>query len=262
MESNDSRVATFLDMDDVPHLTAAEKAKILRGVAPWELQARKSGIPGHGIGAIYPIAENVMTIQPFEIPKHWPRSYGMDPGWNCTAVLWFAWDTDHPYRDKENNTCYPAYAYDEYYRGQEHPSVHASAINRRGAWIPGVIDPAAEKARGLDGELLLETYRNLGLNVHKADNTVVSGLIRCWDMLSTQQLRIFDTLMNWRKEIRLYKRDEKGVVIKRNDHLMDAMRYNVMSGFAVAKSPPASEGGLPWFSWDPTMASPGGVWTG
>ena len=94
------------------------------------------------------------------------------------------------------------------------------------------------------------------------DNTVVSGLIRCWDMLSTQQLRIFDTLVNWRKEIRLYKRDEKGVVLKRNDHLMDAMRYNVMSGYDVARPPPASEGGLPWFTWDPTMATPGGVWTG
>ena len=249
-------------MDDVPHLTAAEKAKILRGVAPWELQARKSGIPGHGIGAIYPIAENVMTIAPIDIPKHWPRSYGMDPGWNCTAVIWFAWDTDHGYVDREGATRYPAYAYDEYYRGQEHPAVHVAAIRTRGPWIPGVIDPAAEKARGPDGELLIETYRSLGLNVHKADNTVVSGLIRCWDMLSTQQLRIFDTLVNWRKEIRLYKRDEKGVVLKRNDHLMDAMRYNVMSGYDVARPPPASEGGLPWFTWDPTMATPGGVWTG
>lgn len=260
--NKDSRVATFLDMDDVPHLTAEEKAKILSGVPPWELQARKSGIPGHGVGAIYPIAENVMTIQPFEIPKHWPRSYGMDPGWNCTAVLWFAWDTDHPYADNEGVTRYPAYAYDEYYRGQEHPAVHVAGINTRGKWIPGVIDPAAEKARGPDGELLIETYRSLGLNVHKADNTVVSGLVRCWDMLSTQKLRVFETLVNWRKEIRLYKRDEKGVVIKRNDHLMDAMRYNVMSGFDVARPPPASEGGLPWFAWDPTMASPGGVWTG
>jgi hypothetical protein len=262
MSDNDSRISTFLDMDDVPHLTAAEKAKILKGVAPWELQARKSGIPGHGIGAIYPIAENVMIMPAMEIPMHWPRSYGMDPGWNCTAVIWFAWNTDEPFVDKEGKTRYPAVAYDEYYRGQEHPAVHVAAINRRGAWIPGVIDPAAEKARGPDGELLIETYRSLGLNVHKADNTVVSGLVQCWNVLSTQQLRIFDTLVNWRKEIRLYKRDEKGVVIKRNDHLMDAMRYNVMSGYDVARPPPAAEGGLPWHAWTPEMASPGGVWSG
>jgi hypothetical protein len=98
--------------------------------------------------------------------------------------------------------------------------------------------------------------------VTKADNTVVTGLIQTWDMLSTQQLRVFSTLTNWFKEVRLYRRDEKGNIIKKNDHIMDATRYNVMSGFDVAKAPPASEGGLPWFSWDPNMATQGGVWSG
>jgi hypothetical protein len=260
--SDDSRIATFLDMDDVPHLTEAEKRKILRGVAPYELQARKSGIPGHGVGAIYPIAEAQMLIAPFEIPSHWPRSYGMDPGWNCTAVIWFAWDIDHPYVDRDGNTRYPAVAYDEYYLGQEHPAIHVAAINLRGKWVPGVIDPAAEKARGPDGELLIEAYRNLGLNVYKADNAVKSGLLTCWDCLSTQKLRIFNTLIHWTKEVRLYRRDEKGEIIKKNDHLMDAMRYNVMSGFQHAKVPPEGDNGVPWHAWDPTMASPGGVWTG
>jgi len=86
--------------------------------------------------------------------------------------------------------------------------------------------------------------------------------VQTWDMLSTQQLRIFNTLTNWRKEVRLYRRDEKGNIIKRNDHLMDATRYNVMSGFDVAKAPPASEGGLPWFAWSPELATQGGVWSG
>jgi hypothetical protein len=261
---NESRIATFLDMDDVPHLTDAEKKKILRGLAPYEIQARKSGIPGHGQGSIYPIAESQMTCRPFEIPAHWPRSYGMDPGWNCTAVIWFAWDIDHPYIDRDNNIRYPAVAYDEYYVGQEHPAVHAAAINLRGGrWCPGVIDPAAEKARGPDGERLIEAYRGLGLNVTKADNTVVSGLLTCWDALSTQKLRIFTTLLHWTKEVKLYRRDEKGEIIKKNDHLMDAMRYNVMSGFAVAKVPPDAESSkLPWFAWTPEMASPGGIWSG
>jgi len=257
-----SKSAVFLDMDDVPHLSESEKKKILAGIPPWQLQARKSGIPGHGVGAIYPIPESVMMIQPFDLPAHWPRSYGMDPGWNCTAVIWFAWDIDNGFKDAQGNQRYPAVAYDEYYRGQADPAVHVAAINRRGKWIPGVIDPAAEKARGVDGELLIETYRNLGLNVTKADNTVVTGLIQTWDILSTQQLRIFSTLTNWFKEVRLYRRDEKGNVIKKNDHLMDATRYNVMSGFDVAKAPPAAEGGLPWFAWDPAMATIGGVWSG
>ena len=87
-----SKSAIFLDMDDVPHLGELEKKKILAGVPSWQLQARKSGIPGHGVGAIYPIPEDVMKIAPFDIPAHWPRSYGMDPGWNFTAVVWFGFE--------------------------------------------------------------------------------------------------------------------------------------------------------------------------
>ena len=112
------------------------------------------------------------------------------------------------------------------------------------------------------GELLLDVYRELGLTIEKADNAVVPGLLRCWDMLSTQQLRVFSTLRNWRNEIRLYKRNEKGEIIKKNDHLMDAMRYNVMSGRSIAKVAPDAGDGKQWFAWSPAMASPGGVWSG
>lgn len=252
MSDEISRTSFLLDMDDVPHLSAKEKAKILRGVPSWQLQARKSGVPGHGVGAIYPIPIQQMLIEPFPIPAHWPRSAGMDPGWNCTAVCWFAWDVDKG----------GAVMYDEYYVGQQHPAVHAAAINRRGPWIPIVIDPAAQKARGHDGERLLDVYKELGLNVSEADNTVVSGIVKTWDMLSTSQLRVFRTCVNWQKEVGLYRRDEKGEIIKRNDHLMDATRYNVMSGRDVSRVPPANEGGLPWFAWSPEMVTSGGVWSG
>lgn len=262
MTDQDGRWSIHVDMDDVPHLSEKEKAKILKGIRPWQLQARKSGIPGHGVGAIYPVPESVIKIPPFPIPGHWPRSYALDPGWNVTAVIWFAWNVDQPYRDAQGNTRFPAVGYSEYYRGQADPAVHVASIRAHGAWIQGVIDPAAEKARGPDGEHLLDAYRNLGLLVSKADNTVVSGLIQTWDMLSTQKLQIFDTCVNWFKEHRLYRRDEKGNIIKRNDHLMDATRYNVMSGFDVARPPPAAEGGIPWFTWTPELATPNGVWSG
>jgi hypothetical protein len=50
---------------------------------------------------------------------------------------------------------------------------------------------------------------------------------------------VFRTLQNWLSEYRLYRRDEKGRVVKDRDHLMDATRYLLMSGSAVAavKSP-------------------------
>ena len=49
------------------------------------------------------------------------------------------------------------------------------------------------------------------------------------------QLKIFDTLIKTKSEIRGYSRDEKGVPIKRNDHLMDCLRYIVLSGMQFAR---------------------------
>jgi hypothetical protein len=38
------------------------------------------------------------------------------------------------------------------------------------------------------------------------------------------------------EEYRLYRRDEKGRIVKANDHLMDATRYAVRSGLTRAKT--------------------------
>jgi hypothetical protein len=46
---------------------------------------------------------------------------------------------------------------------------------------------------------------------------------------------VFRTLQNFLSEYRLYRRDEKGRIIKAKDHLMDDLRYLVMSGRAAAK---------------------------
>jgi hypothetical protein len=43
--------------------------------------------------------------------------------------------------------------------------------------------------------------------------------------MSTGRLKVFRNLSAWLEEFRLYRRDEKGRVVKENDHIMDAMRY-------------------------------------
>ena len=60
-----------------------------------------------------------------------------------------------------------------------------------------------------------------------------------WSRLSTGRLKVFSTLQSWLSEYRLYHRDEKGKVVKKDDHLMDAMRYLVFSGLDVADTEPA-----------------------
>lgn len=242
------KACVMVSWDDVPHLTADQKASALEGIPPWQRIARTTGVPSLGAGAIYPIPESDIFIPPFPVPEHWPRSYGLDTGWNRTAAIWFAWDVDNG----------GIVAYDEYYRGLADPAVHAAGIQAKGKWIPGVIDPASRGQRGHNGDALLDVYNRLGLILTLADNAVEAGLVHCWDILSIGQLKIFNTLFNTRNEMRLYRRDEKGRIVKENDHLMDALRYNAMSGRAVAKVRPIElPGGKSWFSWQPPD-----VWSG
>ena len=84
-----------------------------------------------------------------------------------------------------------------------------------------------------DGEQLLQNYVDLGLLLTKADNGVEAGLFDVWQRLSTGRLKVFRTLQSWLSEYRLYRRDEKGAVVKKDDHLMDATRYFVVSGLPL-----------------------------
>lgn len=217
--------------DDAPHLTEKQKSELLLSIPAYQRDARSKGVPQLGSGAIYPISEEEITVEPFEIPPTWPRCYALDVGWNRTAALWGAWDQQSDI----------VYLYSEYYRGQAEPVIHAEGIKARGLWIPGVIDPAARGRNQKDGSRLVDDYTSLGLNLSYAINAVESGLLAVWQRLSTGRLKIFIGLQNFLAEYRIYRRDEKGNIVKDNDHLMDCLRYLIASGLIIATTTPPEE---------------------
>ena len=214
--------------DDVPHLKKEQKDALWAACSPHEREARAKGIPSLGSGKIYPISEEQIIIDPIDLPSHWLKSYGFDVGWNRTAAIWGAWDRHSDV----------IYLYNEHYMGQSEPAVHAQAIKARGEWINGAIDPAASAANQKDGTRLLDEYQKLGLNIFKADNAVEAGLLACHRRMSEGRLKVFRTLPNWLTEFRIYRRDEKGKIVKENDHLMDAMRYLIMTFGVIASLEP------------------------
>src|SRR6185312_13998541 len=119
-------------------------------------------------------------------------------------------------------------------RGQAEPSVHACSVKARGEWIPGVIDPAARGRSQIDGQQLLGDYRDLGLELSEADNAVEAGIYAVWERLSAARIKVFKTLQSFLAEYRLYRRDENGRIVKANDHLMDCLRYGIVSGLQYA----------------------------
>lgn len=103
--------------------------------------------------------------------------------------------------------------------------------------MPGVIDPASRGRTQIDGQQLFNRYKGLGLDITVANNAVETGLYDVWQRMSSGRLKVFRSCVNWVNEFRLYRRDDKGRVVKENDHLMDAMRYMIVSGVQRAKNP-------------------------
>jgi phage terminase large subunit-like protein len=230
-ESNPNRFVLTMGFDHVPHLSDISKQKLLLSFPPHERDARANGTPQLGSGAIYPVAESDILVSDFEIPAHWPRAYALDVGWNRTAGVWGA-------LNRETDVLY---LYGEHYLGQAEPVIHAQSIKARGSWIKGVIDPAARGRSQRDGGQLLQNYIDLGLDLETAFNGVESGIYEVWQRMSSGRLKVFKSLTNWQAEFRLYRRDEKGRIVKEKDHLMDTTRYLVMSGIERMSNKPTEK---------------------
>lgn len=213
--------------DDCPHLDDAAKAELLASIPAYQRDARSKGTPSLGSGAIYPVEESELIVPAMELAPHWRRGYGLDVGWNRTGVIWGA-------EDRDTDTIY---LYAEHYGGRMDAAENARHVKAKGEWIRGVIDPAARGRSQTDGEQLLQNYRDQGLDVEPADNSVEAGLDLVWMRMVSGRLKVFKHLVHWLSEFRKYRRDAQGRVVKSNDHLMDATRYLVTSGRERMLSP-------------------------
>jgi phage terminase large subunit-like protein len=214
--------------DEAPHLTEEAKNALLASIPKFQRDARTKGIPTLGAGAIFQVPETTVFIDTFPIPRHWKKAYGLDVGWNRTAAVWGAINPEDGV----------LYIYGEHYLGEATPLVHSAAIKARGAWIPGCIDPASRGRGQDDGQKLFDQYIEQGLVLEKAENWVEGPLWEIQEAMEQGRFKIFNTCANILSEFRLYRRDERGKIVKKNDHAMDAMRYLWNTGRHIAISEP------------------------
>jgi hypothetical protein len=162
---------------------------------------------------IYPIRYEEFVVPDFAIPAHWPRAYGLEIRWQTGAAIWGA-------HDPESDT---VYLYGEYCEeGQS--VVHAAAIQERGEWIPGLIEATSNGRQQIDGDHLIQTYRRLGLRLRSIENPLESGILNVWERMSTGRLKAFASLTKYVEELRLYRRDAQGQIVREQDILQDALR--------------------------------------
>jgi hypothetical protein len=77
----------------------------------------------------------------------------------------------------------------------------------------------------VDAQRVLTLYRAESLNLVEAKNAVESGIFEVYQRALEGRLKIFRNCVDLQKEWPLYHRDKHGQVVKKNDHLLDGLRY-------------------------------------
>lgn len=208
--------------DDAPHLNDAAKERLKASYPAYQRDARTKGIPQLGSGAIYPFDEALIKVPDFPLPPHWSRGLGADcpdsSQAGTMACAWGAWDRDSDV----------LYIYSVYRRAQAETSTHAEAMKARGMWIPGAMDGAALLDK--DRTQYIEKFRGYGFDLLLPDKSLEAGIQTVYDRISEGRLKVFASCSPFFEEFRVYRRDARGRVVKKNDHVMDAVRYLAHSG--------------------------------
>jgi predicted phage terminase large subunit-like protein len=197
----------------------------------------------HGVSRrIYTVQESEIAVDPIPIPAHWPCVFGMDVRVTETAALWGACD---PQTDI-------LYVYSEHCQSGAEAAIHALGIGSRGKWIPGLLDPTANGRSQSDGFNLMRIYKELGLDLDVAMDSEQSGVCEVLQRMRSGRLKVFRTLENLFQQYRLYRRDDRGQVVKQNDLLMNCLRYLCVSGRDRMCTEPT-----PWQGWHLSEMQPG-----
>lgn len=218
--------------DDVDHLDPSTKEQLLSVYSPAERDMRSKGIPVFGSGLIFPVSEEDITCEDFEIPKHYLVLAGIDFGYDHpTALSWVALDPDNDI----------IYVYDEYRRSKETPITHAAALNSRSRGIPVAFPHDGLQHDKGSGIQLAQQYRDLGVYMlpeHfsnppaegkiNGNNSVEAGISEMLQRFETGRLQIFESCQETLEELRLYHR-KNGKVVAIKDDLISSMRYATLS---------------------------------
>jgi phage terminase large subunit-like protein len=226
LERSADRVQINMTIDDAPHYTEAQRAKIVAGYPPHEREARARGIPTLGSGRIFPIPEEEITVPARIFPREFARIRGMDFGY------------DHPFacielvHDRDEDVVYLVKAFRQ---RQQTPVIHAAAVRTWGnEWVPIAWPHDGLSHEKGSGDALATQYRRQHLNMISehatyadGSNGVEAGLMDMLERMQTGRFKVFGYLNDWFEEFRLYHRKD-GKVVKEHDDLMSATRYAVM----------------------------------
>jgi len=220
-----SRSIVRMTINDAEHYTPEQRAAIIASYPEHEREARVKGLPTLGSGRVFPVKEELITIEPIPLSKHWVRINGLDFGYDHPfAAASCAWDRD-------SDVWYVTAIYRE---SKATPVIHAASIKPWGQWIPCSWPHDGLQHDKGSGDQLASLYREQGLNClperatfEDGGNGVEAGVIEMLDRMQTGRFKVFAHLKEWFEEFRLYHRLD-GKIVKERDDLLSATRYALM----------------------------------
>lgn len=220
--------------EDVPHLDEDTKKFLISCYLPHEIEARTKGIPCAGAGAVYPIPDSQIAIEPFRIPVEWPRFYSLDYSPSRTAAGFYA---INPVNDQV--ILYECCTFEK-----RNIAEIILALRARGAdWMCGVSDTYGnieEHSSFID--TLRNTYKLDVIPARKGKNSILPGIQEIYHALLSDQLKVFSDQKVWFFEKNIYQYDEddptKTTPKKGLDDHMDQTRYGYCFGRFEARVHP------------------------
>lgn len=235
---------TTMTIEDAEHYTPEQRAAIIASYPAHEREARTKGIPTLGSGRIFPVAEETIKVEPFEIPRHWVQICGIDFGWDHpSAAARLAWDRDADV----------IYVIAAHRQKEQTPIMFAATVKPWGDWLPWAWPHDGLQHDKGSGLALRDQYAAQGLHMlsdkathaptegepeGSSGNGVEAGLLEMLDRMQSGRLKVFGHLSDWFEEFRMYHRED-GKVVKVDDDLLSATRYAIMmKRHAVVKATP------------------------
>jgi len=233
----DGRFYIRISWDENPHLPEEQKQHLRASLPDWQMDAREHGIPVFGQGKVFVQREPEFLVEPFDRRKHYAYVYGLDP----SATSGGTWGAVLLGYDRDNDI---VYAMADYKLSNATPTEHANNLKKiMPAWCTGVIDPAGAGENPHTKEKTIDFLQTKsGLRLTKAIK--VNGAKEAMIDEIYERIRAGTFKICWRKNVgcnnlmnewRQYARDDKGLIIKQNDHCMDALFY-ALAGLSSARS--------------------------
>jgi phage terminase large subunit-like protein len=237
--------------NDAPHLSDADKARLSATYRDHERKARTEGVPMMGEGAVFPVDDDSITVQPFKIPSHFARIKGCDFG------------IDHPAAgaelaiDRDQDI---VYVIDCYRKANELPPYHAAWFNKMNRQIPVAWPHDGMNREKVGGRTLADAYRAHGVNmlsksarypkvpgdVEKGGPQPVEPVVNdVLERMMTGRFKVFANQSEFFEEKRSYHRKDGLIVPKRDDILKAVFYAHMMRRYAMPLFMPAMQSNAP-----------------